>query len=34
VALVLLLVTGVINMLARLLVWQVSRGTAGNVRVG
>jgi phosphate transport system permease protein len=33
VALVLLLVASIANILARLLVWQVSRGTAGNVRI-
>jgi phosphate transport system permease protein len=34
VALVLLLVASIANILARVLVWQVSRGTAGNVRIG
>jgi phosphate transport system permease protein len=34
VALLLLVVASVINALARLLVWQVSRGTAANVRAG
>ena len=32
--LLLLLVSGIVNVLARLLVWQFSRGAAGNIRAG
>jgi len=34
VGLLLLLIAGIVNILARLLVWQFSRGLAGNVRAG